>query len=441
MVLIALLINCSPLLERPEVTIPESYRYSDTSHPSKDCQLNINWWEIFGDTTINRVVEQALFNNRDLRSSLANVDAARQYIAIAKAEFLPSIYLSAEAEAYKINGVETKEFSTTPTLEWELSLFGKLRNSKSEAVAEYLSQEWGYRAEMLSLSAEVVSALFSLAQFQESYEIAMQSYELRVKATALVDSLHHHGMSDGVAVEQARSLVYSANIEIAKYKRAMELSNLSLGLLMGLSSPPDIKMHTYTLPPPIPAGLPSELLERRPDVMESLYSMESSASKVGVARSERFPSITLTADGGFVSETLKDLSSAKPLGWSVLGSLTQPIFNFGMLKRKEQMAYQNYIASMNSYEQSILSALNDVESALITISTYHQELLASKAEVVANAKIALTVKALYRCGMESYFNVVDAERDLYSSQIDYAGVRAQQYINYVTLYKALGGGW
>ncbi|MFI3292033.1 MAG: efflux transporter outer membrane subunit [Rikenellaceae bacterium] len=439
-VLLALFTNCSPLLERPEVVMPEWYRYGE-DFSSDSLSIDLRWWERFGDTTINRVVEQALYYNRDLRASLAKVDASREYIAVAKAEFLPSIYLSAEAELYKINGVETKELSTTPTLEWELSLFGKLRYTKADAVAEYLSQEWGYRAAVLSLSSEVVTALFTLAQYQESYQIAERSYELRVKATALVDSLHRYGMSNGIALEQARSMVYSARSEMAKYRRAMEQASLALNLLMGTSLSQTVELHTFTMPPDIPIGLPSELLERRPDVMESLYAMESAAMKVGIARAERFPSITLTADGGLVTETLTDLSSAKPFGWSLLGSVTQPIFNFGKLKRNERMAYQNYVASMNSYEQATLSALNDVERALVAIATYRDELLASRSTMVANAKISLTTTALYRSGMGDYLSVVDAERDLYSSQIEYAELRTQQYINYITLIKALGGGY
>ncbi len=439
-VLIALLVNCSPLLERAEVSMPESYRYGECGS-TDTLSIDLRWWESFGDTTINRVVREALLNNRELRASLAEVDAAREYIAVARAEFLPSIYLEAEGEAYKINGVTVKELSATPTLEWELSLFGKLRHTKADVISDYLSHEWGYRAAVLALSCEVVSALFTLDQYQESFQIAQRSYSLRLKATALVDSLHRYGMSDGIAVEQARSMVYSARSEMSKYRRAMDQASLALGLLIGSSTPPNIKISSYTLPPEIPMGLPSELLNRRPDVMESLYSMESAAAKVGIARAERFPSISLTADGGFVTETLTDISSAKPFGWSFVGSITQPIFNFSKLKRNERMAHQNYIASMNKYEQTTLTALNDVESALVAISTYRDELFAARAEVTANAKISLSTTALYRSGMGDYLSVIDAERELYASQIDYAAVRTQQYINYVALIKALGGGY
>ncbi len=438
--LFALFVNCSPLLERAEVVMPEWYSYGE-NFSADSSPIDIRWWETFGDTTINRVVTQALTNNRDLRASLAGVDAAREYIAVAKAEFLPSIYVEAEAEMYKINGTKTKELSGVPTVEWELSLFGKLRHTKAYVISDYLSREWGYRAAVLTLSSEVVTALFTLAQYQESYQIAERSYELRLRATALVDSLHRYGMSNGIALEQARSLVYSARSEIAKYKRAMEQASLALNLLMGNSSQQMVELHTFNMPPDIPIDLPSELLERRPDVMESLYAMESAAAKVGIARAERFPSISLTADGGFVTETLTDLSSAKPFGWSILGSVTQPIFNFAKLKRNERMAHQNYIAAMNNYEQSTLSALNDVESALVAITTYRDELFATRSTVVANAKISLTTTSLYRCGMSDYLSVVDAERELYASQIDYVAVRTQQYINYVTLIKALGGGF
>ncbi len=440
--LILLSINCSPLLQQPTVELPTEYSFADSfSHDS--CKIDQQWWQVFGDTTLNRVMATALNNNRDMAATLANVESARNYIKVAKAEFLPSLSVGAEVEAYRINGVTTKEFRATPTIEWELSLFGELRNTHKSAMAQYLSTKWGYRAAQLSLSAEVATTLFTLVQYSQCLEIATRSYELRLKATALVDSMYRYGMSNGIALEQARSLVYSAQSEIATYQRAVEQTHLALNLLMGQSSSGDINLTLFegTPPPPIPIGLPSELLERRPDIMESYYNMQSAAAKVGVAHSNRFPSISLTAEGGFITETLKDLTSAKPIGWSLLGDLTQPIFNFGALNRSEKMSVQTYLASMHDYEQAILTALNDVELALVDITTYRTQSFTARLLMEANAKIALTTSALYKSGLGDYLNVIDAERELYSSQIEFISVMAQQYINYVTLIKALGGGF
>ncbi len=440
--LISLSINCSPVLQQPSVELPDAYMFGGAL-TCDSCPIDLRWWECFGDDNLNEIMDIALLNNRDLAATMANVEAARRYISVAKAEFLPSIYLTAEVEAYRINGVTTQEYTAAPTLEWELSLFGKLRNTRNSAMAEYLSKEWGYRAALLSLTTEVATTLFTLTQYQRSYDIAQRSYQLRRDATALVDSMHRYGMSNGIALEQARSLVYSAQSEMVKYQRAMEQTQLALNLLMGQASSPLVCNFTLSssLPPSLPIGIPSDLLDRRPDVMEAYYNMCSEASKVGVARAERFPSITLTTDGGFISETLKDLSSAKPFGWSIIGELVQPIYNFGKLKRNEQMSYQEYLASMYSYEQATLSALRDVEKALVSISTYKDQLCSANSLVAANTKIAHTTSALYVRGMGNYLSVIDAERELYDSEIDFEEILMQQYINYVDLVKSLGGGF
>ncbi len=440
--LIIMSVNCSPLLQKPSVELPTDYSFAEGF--SRDtAPIDSKWWLAFGDTTINRIVETALSNNRDLAAALANVESARNYIKVAKAEFLPSVSFGAEVEAYRINGTTTKEYYATPTIEWEISLFGKLRNTRKSATAKYLATQWGYRAAQLTLSAEVATTLFTLAEYERSLDIATRSYDLRLQATALVDSMHRYGMSNGIALEQARSLVYSAQSEVSSYQRAVNQTRLALSLLMGqpLTERVSLDVLDGTPPPPLPVGLPSSLLERRPDIMESYYTMQSAAAKVGIARADRFPSISLTAQGGLITETLKDLSSAKPIGWSLLGELSQPIFNFGALKRSEKMAAQEYIASMHNYEQATLAALNDVESALIATTTYNAQALSSRALMDANVKIATTTSALYKSGLGDYLSVIDAQRELYASQIDLVEVIAEQYINYVELVKALGGGF
>ncbi|MFR9603628.1 MAG: efflux transporter outer membrane subunit [Rikenellaceae bacterium] len=439
---ISLGISCSPKLQSPVVELPEEYTYCDDCS-AEGYPIEERWWEIFDNAKLNEAVQIALDNNRDLAAALANVEAARNHVRVAKAEFLPSLYFGAEVEAYRINGETTQEYSATPAIKWELSLFGKLRNSRNAAIAEYLSKEWGYRAAILSLTADVLTTIFTLNQYQQSYQIAQRSYQLRREATALVDSMYRYGMSDGVVLQQALSMVFSAQSEMVKYQRAVAQTQLALNLLLGQNSSyelPDFSFGHTSLPS-VPVGIPSDLLERRPDVMESYYAVSSAAYDVGVARASRFPSFTLTADGGFVIETLKDLSSAKPIGWSIVGELTQPIFNFGALKSSEQVYTQEYIAAMNSYEQSILSALSDVETSLVDISTYRQELLLAHSLVEANAKIAESTAALYARGLGNYLSVIDAQRELYASQIDYQELLTQQYINYVSLVKSLGGGF
>lgn len=436
----ASLMSCTPQLSRPDISMPSSYAYGDSND---SLRLSLRWWESFEDSTLNQVVDIALNRNRDLAAALSRVEAARVYIKEANAEFLPSLSLGTEAEAERTNGATTKQFELLPTLKWEISLFGKRRNTRSSALSSYLASEWGYRAAMLSLTSEVATTLFTLSQYERSYSIAKESYELRQEATALVDSMFHHGMSDGVVLAQAKSLVFSAEIEVVKYRRALAQSRVALGVLLGDTTLRKIPIQRadLRLPPQIPAGLPSSLLERRPDILQSYYTMQSAAAEVGVARAERLPSITLTAEGGVITETLKDLTSAKPIGWSIAGEVAQPIFNFGRLRSAEEAAKSRYEAAMHDYEQSILEALRDVEDALLSISTFREESERTTSLVEANTKIAHMTRALYKSGLGDYLSVIDAERELYSSQIDLTQLRTQQLLNYVSLCKALGGGY
>ncbi len=440
------LVGCSLKLREASVDLPEEYIYSDGFYQS-DEQINPRWWESFGDPTLNDLVDQALSENRDLAAAVANVEAARHYLRVAKAEFLPSLSFETIAELTHEDQTTVQEYTIAPALSWELSLFGELRNTRKMAAASLLQEEWTLRGVELSLSAEVATSYFTLLQYQRGLYIATRSYKLREKATALVDSMYRYGMSNGTDLMQAKSLVYTAKSEMEKYRRAVALTSLSLDTLLG-QRPQEVDWSNNgwalindELPFSIPVGLPSSLLERRPDVMKSYFAMAEAAANVGVNRAKRYPSISLTGSGGVFAYSLKGLTSGDPLLWAGTGELIAPIFSWGALRRKELIAREQYVASLESYEQSILEALEEVESALVTIDTYEHQTSASTALVLANTKIVENTSALYRSGLGDYLSVIDAERELYSSQISLVELVAQQYINYVDLFKALGGGW
>ena len=259
--------------------------------------------------------------------------------------------------------------------------------------------------------------------------------------------MFRYGMSDGVALEQARSLVYTAEADIPQYERAVKQTRLSLDILLGEtpqaadSTGSGLRLLADRHPADIPVGLPSELLKRRPDIMEARYNMLQAAANAGVARGARFPSIALTAKGGIASNSIKGLTAANPWAWDALGSLTQPLFAFGKLRRSELAAMERYTQAAKSYEQTVLTAFADVEKALVAIATYRTQAERSCELVVSNDRIATMTQALYRSGLSDYLDVIDAQRSLYQSQMGLVNLVAQQYINYVNLCKALGGGW
>lgn len=443
----ALFAACTPKFYPPQVTAPEAYIYGDGF--SRDTSgVGVEWWRQFGDTTLNRLISSALANNPDLAAAASRVEQARANLKVVRAQYLPQVGIGVQAEGeYTPQTKIVQSYAVEPSLSWEVSLFGALRNAKRGAKAQIAASEWALRGVRLSLAAEVATTYFTLLEYERDLAIARQSYELRRQSAALIDSMFRYGMSDGVALSQAKSLVYTAESDIPLYTRAVEQTRLTLDLLLGQNPQRVDRIGSGTRllsdyrPTEIPVGLPSELLRRRPDVMEARYNVLQAAANAGVARGARFPSITLTAKGGIASATLKGLTAANPWAWDALGSITEPIFAFGRLKRAEQAAMEQYNQSARTYEQTVLTAFSDVEKSLVAITTYRHQAARYAELVAANDRIAMMTQALYRSGMSNYLDVIDAQRELYDSQMQLTNLIAQQSINYVTLCKALGGGW
>lgn len=442
-----LLAACTPRLYPPTVETPARWAYAD-GFSEDTTSLGLKWWELFGDTTLNRLIERALENNRDLAVAASRIQEARANLAVARADYLPQVGIGVEAEGeYTPQTKIVQTYGLEPTLSWEVPLFGALRQANRAARAAFMSTEWAWRGVQLSLAAQVATTYFTLLEYERDLMIARRSCALRRESAALIDSMFRYGMSDGVALEQARSLVYTAEADIPQYKRAVEQASLSLDLLLGENprrgSPVDsgLRLLTDYHPAQIPVGLPSELLKRRPDVMQAYWNVQQAAARAGAARSARFPSIALTAKGGIASNSIKGLTGANPWAWDAIGSLTQPIFAFGKLRRAEQAAVESYNQAALTYEQTVLTAFSDVETALVAITTYRRQAERYSELVMANDRIATMTQALYRSGMSDYLDVIDAERNLYQSQMELVNLVAQQYINYVNLCKALGGGW
>ncbi len=437
--------SCSPRLEKSTITLPESYLYGggmDTT--SLD---NPVWWEIMGDTTLNKLITSALAKNRSFAATMALVEAAQYNTAIARSEYMPSLQIGAEGSREYEEVTTTDLFDVELAASWQLPLFGAYKAKVEEARASIASTEWGYRAAYLSLAAEVATAYYSLLMYSSNLKSAEDSYKLRSEATTLIDSMYKYGMKNDIELSQARALVYSAEQDIYSYKRAIKLTKLSLALLLGESPESydsDWIVHCISdvkLPPTIPIGVPSDILHSRPDVMQSYYDMAQAAAEVKGARASRYPSLSITSSGGVLSSTVKGLTSSEPWAWGVVASLAQPLFSFGALSKSEKAAKKRYIASLNNYEESILTALSDVESALVSIQNYNKEIDIAANLARINKKIAKASNELYINGMYDYLNVVDSEREYYSSQIAYIENLTTQYINYVKLFTSIGGGW
>lgn len=440
---------CTVHLPSARVAIPSRYLFSenDTTLWSADDE----WWCIFDDERLNALQDMALVANRDLRVAVAQLEAARESLRSARASYLPSLGAAITGQGeYTTPSSLTSEFLIGPSIDWQLSLFGALRNTRAEAEAELLSTQWAMRGVRLSLTHQVAEAYFTLCEYERSLSLAQHSRTLRQESAALIDSLLRYGMTTRLDRDQALSLVYTAEADIEQYTRQREQALLSLSTVVGLTPAEfykwweDLVFEPATsdqLPAPIPAGIPSDLLSRRPDIIQAHYELQAAAARVGIARSNRFPSIPLTASGGIFGSDVHELFSKGYWGWNATGNLTQPLFSFGKLRSAERKAIASYNASVASYEQTLLKALAEVESALVAITTLSRQAERQQNYIEANGRIATLTRALYDAGLGNYLDVISTEQTWYESQMTLVEIVAQQQINYATLAMALGRGW
>lgn len=436
-----------PKFKSPEVSVPSAYLYDYVSSRG-DTVVNLAWWENFGDPTLTGLIRQALDSNRNLAVAASRIEQARLQLRMARAELGPAFGLGRTTGA-SYEGTPRQviqHYEVQADISWEIDLFGKLRRTAESARAQMLATEQNYRSVMLSLAAEVATTYFNLLQYDMSLRISQETYALRKASQDIIDSMVYYGMSSAVDLEQARSLTATAAAAIPQYERAKVQTEMALSALLGrnpyLFEVDGTRLFTSVLlPAEVPAGLPSSLLDRRPDIREAYYQVAAATAEVGVAIANRYPTVTLTGDGGVFSSTLKGLFHGNPFGWSAALAITEPIFAWGRNKRAVEVAQEQYKQSVLNYEQSVITALGEVESALEGISTYRSQVHRYRELLRATRATQMLTQELYRNGSNTYLDVLDAERELFSTQISFSEVLAAQLAEYVSLYKALGGGW
>lgn len=444
---LSLAASCTPELYRAGIDMPERY-FGAEGFPADSLPDNPRWWEIFGDERLDELETAALAGNRDLRVAASRVKEAAVNLRNVKSSFLPQISLRADAEAsYGSDRDIDQEYTLQTSASWQVSLFGTWRNTRRAAQAEFLSADWAAYGVLLSLTAEVASAYFTLAGYCRQLDIAERTYALRSESAALIDSMYRYGFSSQIDVQRSRSMAAAAAADIPRYRQAVAGARYSLGVLLGLTPEQALdivvcdSLPVGAFPVEVPVGLPSDLLQRRPDIMQAMYEMRAAEARTGIARSARFPSLSLTGQGGVFGSSVKSFADLDKAIWSAAGSLTAPLFAFGRLKCNERIACEEYMQAAGRYEQAVLQALCDVESALDAIAMTRERLAACAVTVEADARAGYLTRELYRAGMSAYLDVIDTERESYESQIEYAELVAGQYVNYVDLIKALGTGW
>ena len=446
LILIIYLSGCKvgPKYERPQLDQPESFRYDPTV---ADTVVNLQWWTLFEDPVLDTLVRLALENNKDAMQAAARVEAARANVGYTRANAFPQINAVAGASRGNFAGaksdVTNNNFYAFPELIWEIDFWGKYRRSTEAAKAQLLASEYGLRETQISLVSAVVSTYFMLLDDISKYEISKRTLALRDSGRVIIEHRYHYGTVPELDLNQAQIQLAIAAKAVPLYRRYIAYDQSTLSILIGQS--PDsvlvgMKLYDEPMPPEIPNGLPSQLLERRPDILMAEAELMQQNALIGVAIAMRFPSISLTGLLGGASNELSTFTTGG-FAWSVSGNLLGPIFQFG--KNKRRVDQQRFLAeaAKYNYEASVLQAFKEVSDALVTIQTLKEEMVAVEARMNAAGNAEFLSMERYDKGVTSYLEVLESQRQSFEAQLDYSSVRRQLLTSYIELYKALGGGW
>lgn len=449
--------SLAPQYQRPEAPVaqtwPEGAAYPGQSAPGP-AVADLDWRTFFTDARLQQLIAQALDHNRDLRVAALNIEQARAQYRIQRAGLYPAIDANASTTTERIPETlsTTGRSHTDHTYEanlgtsaWELDFFGRIRSLKDQALEQYLATTEARRSTQISLVAEVANAWLTLAADRERLQLARETLDSQRRSYALTQRSFEVGVSSELDLRRAQTSVDSARVDIATYTTQVAQDRNALTLLTGAPVADDALASALTAftseTPGVPAGLPADVLLRRPDILQAEHALRAANANIGAARAAFFPSIQLTAHTGTASTSLSDLFTASSASWSFIPKITLPIFNAGSNRANLDAARIERDIRVAQYEQAIQTAFREVADALALRGTIDEQLSARQSLTDATATSYRLSDARYRQGIDSYLGVLDAQRSLYSAQQALIGTRLAQAANLVTLYKVLGGGW
>jgi NodT family efflux transporter outer membrane factor (OMF) lipoprotein len=452
-----LLTSCAmgPNYKRPAVEVPGSFRGAET--PAEVQSLgDLEWFEVFDDEVLKQFVATALERNFDARIAAERVLQARAQLGITRSEQFPTLDLNADFVATRGSSAGSIVFIPRGmnldvaytqagfSLGWELDVWGRIRRLTEAARAQYLATEEARHGVTTSLIADVSSAYFALRELDLELEIARKTRAVAEDGLRLTKLRRDQGAATGLDVRQAEQFLYTATAQIASIERAIGQTENALSLLLG-NPPGDIPrgraLEEFRAPPQVPPGLPSTLLERRPDIREAERTLIAANALIGAARAQYFPQISLTGFLGGQSRALTDLFSGPARLWTFAPGATLPIFNAGRIRSNVRFTEAQQREALIRYEQSIQTAFREVSDSLIgyrkTVEQREQQELLVNA--LRETQRLATIR--YRGGLDSYLQVLDADRNLFQGDLTLARLRQQELEAIVQLYRALGGGW
>lgn len=453
--LLALGSGCAvgPNYRKPSVPAPPEYRGISPDQAGQTGAASFGdqkWWDAFQDEVLSDLIRTALQQNYDVRIAAERILQAQAQLGITRADQLPSVSAGVAAVNERLPrtvgtpSVETSANQISLSLAWELDFWGKFRRATESARANLLSQEWARRQVISSLVSDVASAYFQLRELDLELEISRHTLASRKDSLRLTQILADGGATSMLDVRQAEQLVFTAAAAIPDIERRIEQQENFVSILLG-NNPQAIARGRKLVDQPhaleVPAGLPSSLLERRPDIRQAEQELISANAQIGVARADYFPQIALTATGGYQSSALTSLFTGPAGLWTFGGSAIQPVFEGGRIRNRVKFARARTEEATLSYQRTVQQAFRDVSDALVGYRK-SQEFRVQQEQLTHSAEEATKLSSMrYKGGATSYLEVLDSDTRYFAAQLNLAQADLNELRAYVQLYSALGGGW
>jgi multidrug efflux system outer membrane protein len=442
--------------QRPKVQTPTVFRGDTATQPDPQSLADVKWFELFKDEKLQELIREALANNYDLRESVARIDAARANYGIVRSDQFPTIGVGADVvnERLSRSGSLTlpepvkrdRSFGSVllNLLSFELDIWGRLRKETAAAKSDLLATEEAHRAVMVTIIADVATSYFSLRELDYELEISKSTLASRQESLRIISLRQQRGVSTLLEVREAENLVYSASETIPDIERAINAAENFLSYLTGRnpsSIARGLSLTDHQFPVSIPAGLPSDLIERRPDIRAAENSLIAANARIGVAKAAYFPRISLTAFLGFESGELSNLFKNSRNVWFLGGELAQPIFTAGRLKSNVRFSQAQRDFLLTDYQKTIQGAFREVSDSLVAYQKI-REVREQRELLVGVLRDRSRLSYLrYTGGVATLLDALDADRSLFDAERSLAAARRDELVSVVQLYKSLGGGW
>jgi multidrug efflux system outer membrane protein len=461
LIVMGFLSSCTvgPNYHRPAVQTPQAFRAPE---PLPDAQAasfaDLKWWEVFRDEELQNLIRKALDQNYDLRDAVTRVEAAQANLGITRSDQFPQVNASGDVNFTRLsrNGAFPLPPALVPSqnrnwgqaqlnlLSFEVDLWGRLRRATEAARANLLSAEENRKAVVTTLVSNVAAQYFTLREFDAQLEIARQTLATRQEALTLTTSRRNYGIATDLDVKQAEQLVDTADVTISNLQQQIEQTENQITLLLG-ENPSGIvgkgRFDENALPPDIPAGLPSALLDRRPDIVAAEQILIAANADIGVAKAAYFPRLSLSGLLGGQSTQLSSLFSGPNSAWSFVPQLSQPMFTAGRLRSSVRLAEAQRDSAVVQYQKTIQTAFTEVSNALIAHQRVREARIKQEGLVAVLEERKRLAYMRYQGGVDTQLNALDADRDLLQSKLDLHEIKLNELLSVVQLYKALGGGW